>query len=429
MDVNGAKDIIARELNLAERARQDATNGTPMGEIIPDIVAAAKGAGNKEVDTLRRQRKEAEESINALKGVVTDVAKKLVNPVSGLDALKRNVDVAEKHRDTTLAQYNKFKQANGIEMNASGDDRLVQICWAFFIVIVEGGLNSYFFEPAFEAGYAGGFLAAFFISFINVAVAFIGGGLGLRYGLNHIKPHKRLGGLVFFFGCAAVCAGTVAVSAYFRGNVDMLLRDGADIEKIAQMAWERSLDNLRQLDLLNLLQSFDSFLLVFVGALCAFFGFWKGYEFDDPYPGFGRRQRQLDDAQEELTEAIKEYEQKAGVRNRQLVDIKNGLADAGRKARTNVERLEKKCKESGGLPADIQRLAQGLLNFYCGVYRPIYPKPAGEVGPIPDEPFAFLADKYDEIARDVKQQFDKTEADFSRAQERVDSALSGQGAE
>ena len=425
MDVNGAKDILARKMNLAERARQDATNATPMGDIISEIVAGAADKGKEEADRVRRHRDDAEENITALKSGIADAEKTLAAPVAGLAMLESNVKSAERVKHIAEANYNRFREDNGLTRFAADDDRFVQICWAFVIVVVEGALNSYFFAPAFEGGLAGGFFVAFFISLINVAFAFTGGAAGLRY-LNHIQSHAKLRGMVAFFGCAAVCAGTVALSAYFRGNVDILLRDGADINRITQLAWERSLDNLRQLELFGLLKSLSSFLLVFVGALCAFFGFWKGYEFDDPYPEFGGMQRQLNNAQNALQDAQDKYAQALGNQNRGLAGIKNALESAYRKAHAGVAGLESACKECGRLSADAQQLATGLLNFYCREYRKIS-DPPDEVRPIPDDRFAFLAENYGEIAREIGEKFGAAKSDFLRAQSGINNALGGQG--
>lgn len=54
------------------------------------------------------------------------------------------------------------------------------------------------------------------------------------------------------------------------------------------------------------LASFESFLLVLVGIL--FFGVasWKGYRWDDPYPGYGRRHRQLKAIKDKYSDALKE---------------------------------------------------------------------------------------------------------------------------
>ena len=426
MDVQGLISDVAERLGLAREARRNATVDTPMSGMVPVIVAAAQEEGRKEAGNLRECRRDAEGQIAALQKALEDAGAKLDNPHYGQAPSRANVDFAQQRFHNAAAEYAAFKKNNGIERDASGDDRLVQMGWAFIIAVIEGALNSRFFAPAFE-GLIDAFVIAFFVGFVNVAFAFIGGALGLRYALNHNKPHAKLFGLIFFCLCFSVCVVTVAASSYFRAHVDVLiLQEGTDILKLSQTAWELSWADMQQANVAGLFASLNSSLLFFVGALCAIVGLWKGHEFDDPYPGFGRMDRLREEAQEEFEEAQSEYNEQSGDwrrdKSRVLADIKRNLELVHAQARAAVDGLANISMTAGSLLANTKQLAQGLLNFYCGAYRDIAPVPAPVPEDISDEPFGFLSEAcraHENSVPEINRRFEESEKDYLKMLKRI----------
>ena len=411
---------LAERLDLVTKARQNAKADAPMSGMVPVIVAAAQEEGKKEIHILREHREDAEVQITALQKALAGADAKLDNPDYGPEPSRAHVDRAEHRLKAAEAEYNAFKQDNGIIGVASGDDRFFRMGIAIIVVIFEGVFNSLFFAPAFEHGLIGGFIAAFLVGLVNVGFAFAGGVLGLRYVLHHNKAHANLFGMVVFCACILVCAGTVALSSYFRANVDLLLlQEDTDILKLSQTAWDRSLEDMRQVNLGGLFASLNSFLLVFVGAICAFVGMWEGYEFDDRYPGFGRMERSRAYAQEEFEEADRAYQQQLndwrGDKSKMLAEIKEGLGLVYDQARVAVSGLADVSMDAGNLPANTKQLAQGALNFYCSAYQGVASGSSPVPADISDEPFAFLAqacrDHGDKVAK-INHRFEESEQDY-----------------
>lgn len=414
---------ICRRLRLEERAKRDATNGVPMGGVIPDIENAAKGIGREMLADIETHCREAEANTRNLHKELQDAAAELDSPNYGVT----DVEVARKKRDGAEANYNTFKHDNNIARDASGDDRLEQIGWAATIVIAEGALNSYFFAPVVEGGLLDGFFIAFFISLINVACAFIGGSWGLRYGIYHCKPHLKAGGLLIFLSGAAMCAVVVVSSSFLRANVGLLEgRDDIDISKLLDMAWALSLEDWRQMNWGRLVSSLHSFLLVFVGALCAFFGFWKGLAFDDSYPGFGKMHRLREQAQEEYTDAQNEWRKNKNDTLKKIMGVEGEYL----KARTAVDAANNKAKDAVDLPADIRRDAQASLNRYHGIYQTISPVSHPAPESITDAPFGTLAGecrKHAKAAEEIEYRFKDAEKSYFRMRDRIERQLLGAG--
>ena len=369
MDVNALTAELAGKLGLKESAQRDAAAGIPARDATEPTgaevtaVAEAEKAGQKAVKTLGIHCQETEGAIRKCGSVLADVRKRRQaaddQPPSASD-----LEILRIARDGAVAAYNRFKSDNGLLREASGDDRFVQIIWALVIMVVEGAFNSYFFAPASEYGIAGGFFAAFFFSFANVACAFVGGALGLRYA-NHCDPAKKLAGALCGIACILGCAVVVSLSAWYRGHIDLLRAEAS--ETLALDAWRASIESLRGVDLWGLIASLHAFLLMFVGALCALFGFWKGYEFDDTYPGFGGMFRQKEEATENYNDAKAEHDERMKAwrngRNGALREMGRDLEQTASAMRVAHEGFRREMA-SANLSVQAAQLARGLLSVY-----------------------------------------------------------------
>lgn len=207
-------------------------------------------------------------------------------------------------RDAKKAQfaYNKFQQDNGLSRGPEIKDRLTQLIWVLFIMLTEGGVNSFFFADASERGLLGGFIYAFAFSFLNVGFACLAGWLGWRYMLNHCNQLKQLSGFLVFFAMSCICAIIIFTTALYRGHIEELNFAGIGLSstELEWRAWERTKESFYEWGFKDVFNSLESFLLFFVGVICMLLGFWKGYGFDDPYPGFGAQHRAKERARRNL---------------------------------------------------------------------------------------------------------------------------------
>lgn len=284
------------ETRLEQAAVDDALEGQPdkvsqqLTGAENEAVTYARRKGKEKIRQIEDHLRQTRNTVDSAQEYCGTAPKRRQTILDRVPPTRQDLKRLKEERDLAIAAFNNFRQSNRLDRPAAGDDRVTQALWATAIVAVEGLINSYFYAPVSDLGLVGGFFTAFFVSGVNVGFAFIGGVLGLRY-LAHVDATKQLGGVVAFLSCLAVCTLVVAFSALFRGHIDSLRTSSEGVEDIEAEAWSRAIESIVDFEIGAMFLSLDSFLLLFVGVFCAILGFWKGWEFDDPYPGYGGRYR------------------------------------------------------------------------------------------------------------------------------------------
>ena len=373
MNVHTLVEELKEQLQLEDRALQDALTGLPSQDatgLTPaekEAVDSARAAAQKEISDAVQCRAETDEALKDCRTTLQEVKRARQGLERETPPARPDVMSLTEARDRTKAHYTAFKVQHKLQRDATGDDRVVQGCWAGVVVVVESMFNAYFYAPISDLGLLGGLFTALFVSVINVAFAFIGGVLGLRF-LSHVDPTKKLGGLIAFSACLLVCALVVTMSALFRGHADAMSTNTLDTGMLVTAAWQASVDSLLALDVIGLLASLHSFLLALVGAICAIIGFWKGRDFDDPYPGFGAAYRQKENAQAELDDASEEGEQRQRQWQRQhsqeLLRLSHKLDHSKSRMSAACSGLRQKIESNWHLAEDAASLAETLLGVY-----------------------------------------------------------------
>ena len=169
----------------------------------------------------------------------------------------------------------------GIRLHSSG------IRWAAIIsafVLGEAALNSYLFSQKNEFGLLGGILAALLISVANVGVASAAGYYS-RF-IWHVNLFAKLFGLLIILSWLAFVLTFNVGLAHFRDALVSLA--GIDWNT----ATNQAIQEMRAGPLL--IDSLESWLLVVIGFLFSLVACLKGFYADDPYPFFGKIERELD---------------------------------------------------------------------------------------------------------------------------------------
>lgn len=181
---------------------------------------------------------------------------------------------------TTAREYEKFRKENGLERTcniSTTGDRWTAYAVLLFCVVFEGIVNSSLFATNLEGGLFQGFFHAFIASLLNVTLAFVLGYRGIRY-INHVS--KRWVGLIclaFFIGLSVLIGLLVA---HYRDALQIPLEEllpNQTAERIALQTFQENPLGLSDI------YSWMLLLLTLVFGVVACF---KGYRFDDPYPGF-----------------------------------------------------------------------------------------------------------------------------------------------
>lgn len=187
-----------------------------------------------------------------------------------------------------LDDLQAFKRLHGLRREADYPlSKTKSVGLLLLMLILETVLNANFFAQGSDLGFLGGAIQAFVISVLNVSIGCMVGAFILRW-KNHISTTKRLLGLV-----GTVLFGTLAlIGNLFVGHY----RDAMSIDPDngARLAVQQFLNGPFAL------QDFNSWVLVALGLIVFFLALYKGYTWDDTYPGFGQVDRRVQNAKEEL---------------------------------------------------------------------------------------------------------------------------------
>ncbi len=192
--------------------------------------------------------------------------------------------------EETQAQLDNFKHANKLNRVADfPDSRVMYFSIIVFILILETGLNGYFFGKGSDFGYLGGATQAFIISIVNVFLAFITGRFILPY-KNHINTPKSLGALVLTFCMFLVLVGFNLFVAHYR---DAFILDPDNAMNLVVPNFQAAPFSLHD---------FDSWLLWILGCLMSLGIIYDAYAMDDAYPSYGALVRKLEGYKYEYAE-------------------------------------------------------------------------------------------------------------------------------
>jgi len=199
---------------------------------------------------------------------------------TGTDILyKLKRQVADAERD-----LEKFRNDHGLSRPVWHQQTLVSVIGTLiFILAIEGALNGHFLAKGSEFGFVGGFLDAIVIAAVNVAVGFIVGWKILPWTLFRVLPIRIVAALAF---CAYL-----ALAVYFNlGVAHYRIAMATDPFNASAKAFQFLLSAPLSI------HDFQSWLLFGMGFIFSLTAVYEGWKTDDPYPGYGKRYRQSQDA-------------------------------------------------------------------------------------------------------------------------------------
>ena len=210
--------------------------------------------------------------------------------------------------------------------------RLNHIALVLVSILAESLANTFFYKN--DSGLLGGFVVAISVSILNIGSAFLLG-LGFRYKNLTDRLYKSLG-----WSCVG---GFVALTLYFnalfasfRSEYQAVL-DSTDAGAMRD-AFTHAMNQAVRIFILDTsLSDFQSFVLFGIGIMLSAFAFYKGYTFDDRYPGYGDKDRRY---REELESERQHVEQ-----------LRDALAAQIARHRANAQRYSQEPRELVGVTA------------------------------------------------------------------------------
>ena len=185
-------------------------------------------------------------------------------------------------------EYVKFRKRNHLDRLAQDTDVVTAVIWVLVLFLIETVLNASLLMEVNPFGLIGAVIQMGLITGVNILIGFLGAGQIFRY-VNHVNLWKRLVGWLAGGGLTILILGFNIAVGHFRDSMQaMAVRAETDpIALLESDAIPRLLDDPLGFD------AFQTVLLVVVGILFFAIASWKGYRWDDPYPGYGPRTRKL----------------------------------------------------------------------------------------------------------------------------------------
>lgn len=191
----------------------------------------------------------------------------------------------------------------------------------FVLIAFEAVFNGVFFAEGHTQGLIGGIGTAVGISIVNVFAAFLLGLFPARW-VSHRNVVIKLVGLVIAVAGSVFLLAFHGFAAHLR-DANVLLSAGGN-QVTSQDALRAALVSIieRPLQLTDMM----SYYLFLLGGLFAGLAMWKGYRFDDPYPGYGAISRRLIDAREAYSDRHAElFEDLEDVKEVTIRDVRAGI--------------------------------------------------------------------------------------------------------
>lgn len=338
---NGRKNLPDSESNALDAVEQD---------IIQKIESEWTWHGGELVNNLRAYATRL--SGFSIEAEFAELRVKADNACTALRAAHHRAEAALGHFKSTYIdarrEYDDFRKRHKLVRpvrNPSG--RWTTIGLLFIIVAFEAVLNGFFFAAGAVHGLVGGVGTALGISLANVIFAFLLG-FGPARWMHRRNWLIKLPGFLFTLVGLALIIGLHAFAAQLRdatAGVGEAHATTVAINRLTSMPW--------------LITDFSSYYLFALGLLFAVAALWKGYAFDDPYPGYGATFRRADAAREVYAEEHAELFDELG-------DIKDGVIKA---IETGLTRIPLFPQQAAAIRAQRDAILQNFRGYEFAVQR------------------------------------------------------------
>jgi len=314
-------DIARRTLEVdrkaADAARRDSpktTNASPdatESEICAHFIALARE--RREGCEGRLARLELDRKATAAKIDVKqtrDAFARLLTPVEpGLEKLRSDHTTvlyqAKENEARAVKHLRWFQQKHGLHYRAASypSSQLYHFAIVAGLALVEWMSLAAFYAEGSDFGLLGGVLIAMTLSIVNISLAILAGGL-VRY-VNHRSGRRKALALTavallyagFLLVTLAAAHYRVATGDIAQSQPEVSAPAGAPLPpqvaadfdqwRAARLAWQRFARNPVGFE------DVFSWILVVLASVFGIFASYKGYRIDDPYPGYGELDREL----------------------------------------------------------------------------------------------------------------------------------------
>lgn len=295
---------IAKQLKLKQRGLADGAKN------IPPIEMAEQDEISCSIDAvlakmLGTERMLVRDSVRELKAWIGGIITRLNNTHANLrriesSATNRFYEIITEgcnrlwnlHREYLNAHQSlqHFRETHGLK-RVPQYPQSAPWNWGILMLIfsIEVAVNGFTLQDVHPEGFIGIITAMFMISFINITGG-LGAGFVYRY-INHYQWHNRLFGR---FSALMLILALLLFNCLVGHWRNVLASMDVDINILSfnALLGVRLLDNF--LDNPFLFSDFKSYLMAIVGFIFCGIAAWKGYNWEDPYPGYARTNTIMD---------------------------------------------------------------------------------------------------------------------------------------
>lgn len=321
-----------------------------------------------------------------------------------------------------LKNLNAFKYLNKLTQEPRfPKSKIFHYAVVFIIMVVEAALNTYIFAEGSDVGAIGGFWEACLVSVVNVGIAYLAGRFALTH-THHVDLKKRLWGwlgLIIYF--VAMLAFNL-MAAHYRVALEMTLEN----------AIVAAFQSFRLAPFM--IESFQAWMLLFLGLIASLVTLFKAYTEDDRYPGYGNAARdyyeakdQYDQMKDKTLQAIRE------IREGHLKGIETSIQESAERLALFGRSIDQSVKSNDFYTShfrSIQSAADGIIQTYREGIKTIAPD---RVPAYFAEPFTFDADENGFELMDVQKLkgrsdlFEKALAEMNNKAEVIYSKIQDEG--
>ena len=384
---------LVERFRLKERGRERGQDGQPhttqptLDNVEMEVVGYCDDLYANRRNDYHRHRSALEERLRPLPAdhgadpLVENTCKEMKDAVAA-----DRPDLARLTREAQQAvgELNRFKRKEGRTADADYPESRVWH-WGFLIalVLLEAVVNGLFFGANVEGGILAGTTYAVLIAVVNVAA--IGWLLAaLLRQMYHRDPRRRVGGLVGLATATAVAVFWNLFVAHYREALPpdypappdtAIVTQAAPAESAPETCWRGPDESDADQEALCLfraspfgLTGFYSWMLLLIGlAMCAGAAMdW--FKTDDPYPGYGKREKQRRETEDRLLDhrsgLLGDLDRRHGEAARKLrVEFRDPV-EVRELALSDYNKLHARHTDLCGFARDLEKSCRGALDIY-----------------------------------------------------------------
>ena len=287
--------LVAKREGLLEEPCSKSLGSITEGEIKQEF----DNHVHKNTENLRHYFEDVEKEQNKLSSYLKDNHfQPIVNNLDvSLNASinKKELEEADSHNNYKMYkaeqdQFKKFHQISREANYATKNKTIAAFGLILFLFVVEFSLNGFMLQGALVGGLIEGISVATSVAFLNCIGSALAG-YWIFKNVTHLEKNKKiLWGFYSFLYTGFVIYLNACLGAYRSESeriLQKLISSSSEAQTLSTSQIQETLTKVITPWSSDIEFSFVGMVLTFVGLLFALISIWKGFSYNDTYPGYG----------------------------------------------------------------------------------------------------------------------------------------------